>query len=177
MNETVKDADQKAQSYSRAVEDATLETVRLVSSEYKMRSSFHDASTDRRTTNHEVSGFEFDTTRGVLLGTVRCRCSIKRQSSEGSKTDSTDPEGPNAEPVFFVNADYLVLFRLVGEHDRKDVETFFTRVAPLSVWPYFRVHVATTAAQANVNIPVLPIRKLVHRVKAAQTFVDPDDGE
>jgi len=179
MTETVKDADQRAQSYSRAVEDATLETIRLVSSGFKMGLSFREsAPSDHRMSYHDVKGLNFDADRGLLFGVVSCRCSINNQPSEDGAAPSSSPRETNSDdPSFSVKADYLVLFRLAGDHDRADAETFFTRVAPLSVWPYFRVHVAATATQANVTIPVLPIRKLVHRVKAAQTFVDPNNNE
>lgn len=167
----------KAQAYARVVEDATLENIRLVSSSFKISPKFREDDHEvKRFIDQEVKGVDFDQAAGALVGMVRCRCWMGSDPKTGTgSTEVSSETDPQKASLLTINAQYVLLFKISGEHGSDSIATFFHRVGPISVWPYFRAHVAAIAAEGNVDIPVLPIKRLVHRVKAAENYVDPDD--
>lgn len=97
----------------------------------------------------------------ILVGEVRCEVSI-RKSPQSDESDTNNAEG---EALFAVSAVYTVAFGLTGNHDKSTVDEFFRRIGPLTVWPYFRSHVAMLASSASIDVPVLPVKKFVQGVE------------
>ncbi len=167
---------QKAAAYGKAVEHASLEVVRLVSSSFDVDPRFHDEGLEiERFVTQNVRGFEFIETSRSLLGMVQCKFWVQRASEKTDDSAEDSKELAKEEKLASIDARYLVLFKVSGEHTAESLKVFFNQIAPISVWPYFRVHVASLSAEADLDIPPLPLKKLVHKVKAAGNYVNPED--
>lgn len=175
-----------ADEYGKVVADAQLKAIRLISSSFHVTPAFRaQAKNLRRSIRQDVKGSHYDEAAGTLIGTVSCECWMGPKQEDASKDVAPPPApkdvaplpAPESDRQFSVQAEYVILFELSTQHDTDIAEAFFSRIAPISVWPYFRVHVASMAAEGGVNIPVLPIKKLLHRVKSADNYVEPGDAE
>lgn len=155
-------------AYGKAVEHATLDVIRLVSSSFKVDPAFHDQEM-KRFIAQEVQGVDYNEETGSLFGMVLCRCWMAPKAS-----DSEASAVSKDTKLLSIDAEYIILFSVTGEHTKDTMQTFFNQIAPMSVWPYFRSHVASKAAEGHVEIPTLPLKKLVRRVALALDYVDPD---
>jgi hypothetical protein len=161
----------KAKAYQETVDQASLERISLRSSAFQLRlDEYRQNEKDAaRFIDQEVSEPHFDEESKVLVGTVDCRVWMGKPDQSGR-----DKEELFAESFFSVEASYAVIFRIPGDHSVETLHAFFIRMAPFSVWPYFRAHVAAIAAEANLRIPIIPIKKLFRPVASAGGYVDPD---
>ena len=164
----------KAAEYSKAVDDAQLVNIRLVSGSFKVSPSFRSSSPDvERFFEQKTSAPKYNAENRALIGMVSCRCWMRPKASSEATTPS-DPNGEEPEDLLSIDAEYVLAFRIEGEHDAQMLNTFFKKLAPLSAWPYFRTHVATVASEGGLDIPPLPIKKLMFRVKSAENYADPE---
>lgn len=164
----------RSDDYTKAVERASLEAVSLQSSSFSSHHDFHDEQEAAdKFIDQEVVEPHYDAKSGYLMGHVRCRVWMNK-GADNAKSGEKSPDEYFATAIFAVEAKYLVVFRIPGEHKEETTTAFFNRMAPFSVWPYFRTHVSGIAAEANLEVPILPIKKLFQPVKSAGGYVDPD---
>lgn len=166
----------KSDAYNNVVEHASLENILLTSSVFDLRHDFYDEEESiDRFIDQATSAPHFDEQSRFLMGSVQCRVWMNKQADNISERRL--PEEAFADSILSVTATYSLIFAVPGEHDSETLSTFFRRMAPFSVWPYFRVHVAQVAAESGIKIPILPIKKLFHPVKKAGGYVDRDERE
>ncbi len=163
---------EKNGGFNNAVQQASLLNLVMTQSSFEVTHELHE---------HKVAAPKFITQTvlgspvldddAVLMGSVRCRVWMNKADDVAEPK----PEGDDAfdRGIFKIEALYGVLFKLPGEFDEQTLDTFFNRMAPLATWPYFRTHVAHIAAEAGLDIPILPIKKLLYPVKSAGGYVDP----
>lgn len=105
----------------------------------------------------------FSPENGQLIGKVLCFLVIATDSSvlesEGGLEDAA------SQAAIICQANYIVAFDVPKNFSIGDARAFFESTAKFAVWPYFRSHVATLAAQSRLELPPLPLTTLVQRVK------------
>lgn len=67
-------------------------------------------------------------------------------------------EGREPEPVFQIEAVFQVDFELTGEVEHKALEEFARYNAVHNAWPFWRQFVFSTANQAGLPCPEIPLR-------------------
>lgn len=165
----------QAAEYNEAVKQATLLGIMLTSSSFDVTNDFRDEheQSDKYIDQTIVGSPDFDAEEGLLIGMVRCRVWMISAAQREELKDA-QPDEVFASSFFAVEAIYDVIFKVSGEHETSTLEAFFEKMAPFAVWPYFRSHLATVSAEAALNVPILPIKKLFHPVKAAGGYREPD---
>lgn len=144
------------------VDSASLENVSLIESSFNSVVAIHTRRRDGVDRSVDAVVDESNVAKERLIGEVECSVHVMRKA--GNLTGV--PGGPaTGAVVFSLGAVYAVAFQISGRHDKETIDGFFGRMAPFTVWPYFRAHVAITAAAADVEVPILPLRKLVHGVE------------
>ncbi len=74
--------------------------------------------------------------------------------------------------VFSVKDKYVVFYKIESDCDEHHAVSFARKVGLMACYPYFRSHVANTAAMANADMPILPtistmpVRQLKEKEKA-----------
>lgn len=161
------DVPAKQDDYTKAVERASLERISLRENAFRVSADYRKHLKDAdRFIDQTVHSPHFE--KGLLIGTIECRVWMRKN---GDKAE----EGAELEgSIFSIESRYVVVFKVPGEHSAETVEAFFDRVGPFSVWPYFRTHVAHIAAEAGIDVPILPIKKLFQPVREAGGYIDPD---
>lgn len=164
-------------SYARVVKKALLEDVLLSASSFKASIEYKaNPAGVQRLLNSSVKNWHYEA--GLLIGEVQCNVWINRADAKETDSGAIDTaiEEPNLDKCLFsVETLYTVVFKVPGEHRQETIKAFFDRMAPFAVWPYFRTHVATLASAAQMDVPVLPIKKLFQSVETAGTYVDPGE--
>lgn len=165
------DPQAKSDLYAKAVEQASLTDIMLTASTFAVSHEFHDfyEGAQKFVDQSLVEEPHYDTEQGLLVGAVRCRVWMNKGDYDLAEDED---DGAFHAAIFAVEATYGVVFVIPGEHDDETIRTFFERMAPFATWPYFRTHLAQTASAAGLEIPILPIKKLFHPVKAAGGYTD-----
>ena len=162
----------QSEAYSKAVEQSALENVVLVSSSFEMDPRvLTDNDQLERYIDQRVTNIEFDDQSQLLFGTVECRVWACLSGVENKRENE---EAPSVPKLLALEAKYMVIFKILGEHDREVIDMFFRKMGPFTTWPYFRVHVAGVAAEAHIDLPVLPIKKLLFPIKSVGGYIDPE---
>jgi hypothetical protein len=161
----------KSQAYSKVVKRASLENILLTASSFRVSHEYSQAVQDgvKRYLANSVQDTHFDAESNLLVGKVQCRVWMNRKGKEAD-------HGPSEKSIFSVVASYVVIFEVPGEHKQDVLNVFMDRMGPFSVWPYFRGHVARVASEANLDVPILPIKKLFQSVEAVSGYVEPEDS-
>lgn len=161
-----------SKSYREVVDRAELQRISLSSSSFKVRGQF-GAEIDRAKRFHHTttSAPHIDDQSNLIAGMVNCRVWMCKSAEPNDTSDSTSESSD--EEILSIEAKYMVVFSVPGSHNKTTIEAFFKRMAPFSVWPYFRSHVARMGSEATINIPILPIKKLFAPVETS--YVDPTD--
>jgi preprotein translocase subunit SecB len=115
----------------------------------------------------------YDPAAEMLLGYIQCRIWMNKASD---KTLETKPSLDEAfeKSLFSISAKYFVAFKIEGSHEKGCVDSFYERTAPFTAWPYFRALVAQLAAAANLEIPVLPIKRVLVPFKSGGGYTRAD---
>jgi preprotein translocase subunit SecB len=56
-----------------------------------------------------------------------------------------------------VTATYSIIYRNVPRVEEEHAQAFLSRVGRFATYPYFRALVARLSAEANANLPILPV--------------------
>ena len=158
--------------YVNVVSSASLEDLLLTFSVFKASLAFRASGDDvERSADSEPINCMMDD--GILIGEVQCNVLIEKAKGE------EQPGDREGDRLFSVDARYTVAFKVTGEHSQDAARAFFNKMAPVAVWPYFRSYVAALAASANVDVPILPLKKLVQSLKAVEGYeeVGPTRGD
>lgn len=176
------DSNSKSAAYSKVVQRASLEEIRLTASSFKLSADFlaHKNAVSRFM-GQATGNPHFDEKTQLLVGSVRCRVWMNKRPVPDAGVEKTadeklTPDEKFKNSVFSIDAKYSVIFKMPGSHPHEALKVFFDKLAPLSAWPYFRTHVAHLASEAQIVVPVLPIKKLLQPVDTASDYVDPDEG-
>ena len=112
-----------------------------------------------------TEGPHYDPDDGLMLGKVRCRLWVPvGAQNEGPNSEDQEKDVVEAANILECEANFVVAFKLEHPVSNVDATRFFESTAGFAVWPYFRSHIASMAAQSRVNLAPLPLKTLLQRV-------------
>jgi len=153
------------ESYNEAVKEAKLLDIRLTESNWEFDlSMLKQIDQLQKFTDQSISDTpHFSSEDGRLFGKVLCSLLI----TPNSETDGSDPDAQTeaSQAAVSCEATYVVAFDVPKTFTSDDATKFFESTAKFAVWPYFRSHVANLAAQSRLELPPLPLKTLMQRIK------------
>ena len=144
-------------NYNEAVKEAKLLDIRLTESNWTFDlSMLGDMHQLKKYTDQSIAGEpHFSPDSGRLIGKVLCNLLIT--PSEASDDPEANTQSATGQNAVFCKAEYIVVFDVPKSFTSDDATKFFESTAKFAVWPYFRSHVASLAAQARLELPPLPL--------------------
>ncbi|SDG49515.1 hypothetical protein [Pelagibacterium luteolum] len=134
------------EAYNRVVENAELESIRLVSSNFVVKPEYFLNFSPGNWKNSFNSNFVdtfFDRNENLLGAQIEWTVSVKR----GNKN------------LLSTKAIYLIAYSNVPEVEEEHCMAFVRRVGRFSTYPYFRALVSRYSAESNAELPILPVLK------------------
>lgn len=153
------------ESYNQAVKEAKLLDIRLTESNWEFDlSRLQEIDQLQKFTGQSILDEPyFSPEEGRLVGKVVCNLLITlNPMTEGTDVDAQSEE---SQAVVDCHATYVVAFEVPKTVTPENAVTFFESTAKFAVWPYFRSHVANLAAQSRLELPPLPLKTLLQRIR------------
>jgi len=101
--------------------------------------------------DNNIKSFMYDYNKGIAFGEMSWRFRVRYKNNVLLKLQCL----------------YIVIYSDILDEKEKDVRIFLDHIAPSQSYPYFRQRVAQSAADAMVELPLLPMLKLSAPVKKA----------
>jgi len=101
--------------------------------------------------DNNIKSFMYDDNKGIAFGEMSWEFRVRYKNNVLLKFQCL----------------YIVIYSDIIDEKEKDVRIFLDHIAPSQSYPYFRQRVAQSAADAMVELPLLPMLKLSAPVKKA----------
>jgi len=128
--------DIEPRDYNAIVSAAGLAMLRMASCSFYVRPEYYPLDEEDAGSINPEAGFAF--------GMVEWRVLVKR----------------SRKILVKMEASYLTAYRGLKDFDPDHVRIFYENLAPSQSYPYFRQFVAQKSADAELNLPMLPMMKL-----------------
>lgn len=137
-------------AYNAVVADAVLADLRLTESRFKIQKSFYALRGREREIRKPLTKREFDSElvapiysadKGILAGEFKWTVDVRK----------------GKQKLVFIAATYFILYRNVPKVEEEHAKAFLARVGRFATYPYFRALVARLSAEANADLPILPV--------------------
>lgn len=135
--------------YNRIVASANLAALRMVKSEFEVKPQFLTVRLGEKggpapELENTVDAPHYDRERGLLIGTVVWHVIVRHKR----------------KTLLKIRCGYVTIYSDIPECEEAHAKIFFETVAPAQSYPYFRQRVAQSAADAMIELPLLPMLKV-----------------
>ncbi len=139
-------------AYNKVVAGCELVTINLVDARFKVDPGFYDIRAREKTEAKSLTRREFDCDVSTPVfkkdsGLLAGRFLWKVEVLKGKKKLVT------------LQATYVVLYKNVPDVGEEHISAFLQRVGRFASYPYFRGLFSRLAAEAQLDLPVLPVLK------------------
>lgn len=142
-----------ADKYSEVVASASLGSLLLRESKFKILPDYYDPSLQ------ETAKFSF----AAEVGNIAY---FEKDSVIQGQFDFTITVKKGRKNLLTINASYILLYELSKKVDVKSAELFCEKVGMFSCYPYFRQLVSSYSDSASANLPILPVLTQANIVKS-----------
>jgi len=141
--------DIEPRDYNAIVSAAGLAMLRMASCSFYVRPEYYpldeeDAGSIKPVLESATEKYDYNPEAGFAFGMVEWRVLVKR----------------SRKILVKMEASYLTAYRGLKDFDPDHVRIFYENLAPSQSYPYFRQFVAQKSADAELNLPMLPMMKL-----------------
>lgn len=138
--------DDAKRAYNQVVEHAQLSSIQLISNSFFVKPGYFSTTnlkSRRNSFNHTFVDVHYNSELKILGGQINWMVEVKQSRTKLLSVDST----------------YLVAYVNVPDVGDAHSHAFFTRVGKFATFPYFRALVSRLVAEADADLPILPVLK------------------
>jgi len=157
MNANREDTEIEPRDYNRIVSKAKLAALRMTKSEFEVKPAYVALDYDNKKNDmtfeldDNIKSFMYEEEKAIAFGEISWRFRVRYKKNILLKLKCL----------------YIVIYSDIKDEKENDVRIFLEHIAPSQSYPYFRQRVAQSAADAMVEMPLLPMLKLRAPVKKA----------
>lgn len=137
-------------AYNAVVADSVLADLRLTESRFKVQKSYLAVRSREREMRKSLTKRAFDTEllspfysaeKGILAGDFRWTVDVRK----------------GKQKLVSVTATYSIIYKNVPKVEDEHAQAFLLKVGRFATYPYFRALVSRLSAEANADLPILPV--------------------